>query len=162
MENKEKEYYLYVNGEKLVVTEEVYRAYMQPVWREEKNNYNRARCRDGKGVRCKGECSHCEFMNVRACSNGLDTSFEYLAANECPELESDYNLEDSLITKEMIKRMNEEIDKLSSEETKIIELIKSGISGNKCAELLGISARMFNYKKNKIFEKIRKNLSDFM
>ena len=33
MENKEKEYYLYVNGEKVVVTEEVYRAYMQPVWR---------------------------------------------------------------------------------------------------------------------------------
>lgn len=37
-----KEYYIILNGEKIAVTEEVYRAYKQPVWKESKRAKVRA------------------------------------------------------------------------------------------------------------------------
>ena len=59
MDNKER--YIYVNGEKIKVTEEIYKEYMRPIWREERNTRNRWRCRDANGVRCKKDCIECEM-----------------------------------------------------------------------------------------------------
>lgn len=38
-----KEYYLWIDGKKISVTEEVYRAYKQPIWREAKRSTVRSK-----------------------------------------------------------------------------------------------------------------------
>lgn len=42
-----KEFYVVINGEKIFVTEEVYRAYVRPVRNEQRNENRRSRCMVG-------------------------------------------------------------------------------------------------------------------
>ena len=44
-----KEYYLTIDGQKIPVTEDVYRAYKQPVWAERKRQERDKRCLVSKG-----------------------------------------------------------------------------------------------------------------
>lgn len=66
METKEqKQYYVIVNGQKVEVTEEVYRAYVRPVRAQQRTEKRNKRCKV-KGerfglVRCNGDCSKCEY-----------------------------------------------------------------------------------------------------
>lgn len=64
---EKKEFYLNVKGQKVMVTEEVYRTYVRPVRAEQKREERNKRClieKIVKGkkrlVRCKGDCSICE------------------------------------------------------------------------------------------------------
>lgn len=69
METKEqKEFYVTVNGQKVEVSEEVYRAYVRPVRAQQRTEKRNRRCKV-KGarlglVRCKGNCSECEYAKV--------------------------------------------------------------------------------------------------
>ena len=54
--NETKDYYICIKGEKVPVTEEVYRAYCRPVWAEKKRKEREQRCRNADGSRCAGDC----------------------------------------------------------------------------------------------------------
>ena len=58
-----KEYYVIIDGQQVPVTEEVYRAYMRPVWAEQKRQERSKRCRVD-GVRCTGDCSQCPHQRT--------------------------------------------------------------------------------------------------
>ena len=51
--------YIIVDNQPIPVTEEVYHAYMRPVWAEQKRQERAKRCRIG-GVRCVGDCRQSE------------------------------------------------------------------------------------------------------
>ena len=55
----QKQYYLDIEGEQVAVSKEVYLAYMQPVWREQKRVERQKRCIDENGRRCMKDCSQC-------------------------------------------------------------------------------------------------------
>lgn len=55
----QKQYYLDIEGEQVAVSKEVYLAYMQPVWREQKRQERQKRCIDENGRRCMRDCSQC-------------------------------------------------------------------------------------------------------
>ena len=60
-----KEFYVVIKGEKVVVTEEVYRAYVRPIRKEQRRKRRTWKCqvkgKKGNLVRCKKDCSKCEF-----------------------------------------------------------------------------------------------------
>jgi len=58
-----KQYFIEIDGEQIPVTEEVYRAYKQPLWAEHKHKERAKQCQisNGKGgvKRCEAGCSLC-------------------------------------------------------------------------------------------------------
>ena len=52
---------LVIEGVEVPVTQEVYLAYMQPIWREEKRQQRDLRCSGKDGHRCQDDCSTCPY-----------------------------------------------------------------------------------------------------
>jgi len=63
-----KKYFLTIKGEKVEVSEEVYRAYIRPMRREQRQKRREWKCKiiSGSGghyVRCKKHCEDCPYYN---------------------------------------------------------------------------------------------------
>lgn len=76
-----KQFYIRIDGTPVAVTEEVYRAYMRPVWAERKRKERESRCLDERGSRCESDCSKCgkrragsAFSLDNAIEGGFDVS----------------------------------------------------------------------------------------
>ena len=65
--SKNKEFYVIIQDKKVLVTEEVYRAYVRPIRAEQRRKRRAWKCRvvgvKGNLVRCKRKCSECEYAN---------------------------------------------------------------------------------------------------
>ena len=104
METKEqKQYYVIVNGQKVEVTEEVYRAYVRPVRAQQRTEKRNKRCKV-KGerfglVRCTGDCSKCEYAKSGKVLGGAEQSLEALTESGF-ELPSESDMEADLVARE--------------------------------------------------------------
>ena len=83
METKEqKQYYITVKGQKVPVSEEVYRAYVRPVRAQQRAMRRNWRCvlkADKYGlVRCKEDCSQCPYAQEGNVPTGNGTSLDLL------------------------------------------------------------------------------------
>lgn len=62
---KNQEFYVTVQGKKVLVSEEVYRAYVRPIRAEQRRERRAWKCQvvgsKGNLVRCKGKCSECQY-----------------------------------------------------------------------------------------------------
>ena len=74
-----KEFYLVIKGEKIIVSEEVYRAYKSSDRAERKRKQRMWRCRikREKGInnqwkRCQGNCEECQFKQQKMSDVSLD------------------------------------------------------------------------------------------
>lgn len=79
---KQKQFYVIVNGQRVEVTEEVYRAYVRPVRAQQRTEKRNKRCKV-KGerfglVRCHGDCSKCEYARSGKALGGAEQSLEAL------------------------------------------------------------------------------------
>lgn len=118
METKEqKQFYVVVNGQRVEVTEEVYRAYVRPVRAQQRAARRNWRCilkaeRYGL-VRCKKDCNKCPYAMQGNIPTGNETSFETLRESgyDVPSL---FDMESDLIDRE------EKIERAA----KILEAIK--------------------------------------
>lgn len=89
MQEREKnEFYLTVKGQKTVVSEEVYRAYVRPIRAEQQKRKRERRCilkkvgnRKIVQFRCKDKCSACEKYFEGNKNIGIATSFDELVSN---------------------------------------------------------------------------------
>ena len=86
----QKQYYLDIEGEQVAVSKEVYLAYMQPVWREQKRQERQKRCIDENGRRCMKDCSQCPktpsggvLSLEKFMTDGLDFSSSDNVEEEC-------------------------------------------------------------------------------
>lgn len=63
MKNKDKQYFIPVDGELVEVTEEVYRAYYQPIWNTRYHAQKNGECRCTKAQlwKCDGICPGCPY-----------------------------------------------------------------------------------------------------
>lgn len=153
-----KEYYVFVEGKKVIVTEEVYRAYYQPVWREERNQRNRWRCRDAHGVRCTRDCSECQIGRLGYGATGNDLSIERMIEDEDPEFATVPDVADIMIIKDELSGVWDEIDKMDEISQTLIKLTVEGYTQNECAQIMGISQSAVCQR----ITIIRKNLKKFL
>ena len=115
METKEqKKFYVTVNGQKVEVSEEVYRAYVRPVRAQQRTEKRNRRCKV-KGarlglVRCKGNCSECEYAKSGKTFGGAEQSLDALTESGF-ELPSESDIEVDLLAEE---ERNEQMEKLHS------------------------------------------------
>jgi len=147
--------YLKINGEEFAVTEEVYLAYMRPVWAEAKIQEREGRCRDENGNRCMKDCRFCDKTR-----QGRPLSLEQFS-------EDGFDVVDSIDTAGFVENqllydaLHTALSQLSPENRRIAELFSIGLSERVIAAKVGLSQKGVNSRKQKIFSQLREYLKDF-
>lgn len=153
MENRQR--YIFIDNQPIPVTEEVYRAYMRPVWAEQKRQERAKRCRIG-GVRCAGDCRQCPHMHT-----GTAVSLERLdEVNHTPvDLSADVQeiVEGQLLLEALFRHLEE----LDPDGRLLCRLLMDGKSERQIAGQLGISQVAVNKRKKKVFALLREALNDW-
>lgn len=135
----QKEYFLFVNGKKVKVTEKVYKSY----WQEKNHeNYLKQVDRDNHLL--------------------LFSSFDYDGHFEESIVDEDIDVEKIVQTQMMIEAVRNALSKLNTEEREIIEkLYYDDESIRSVAKINNISHSALMNKRNKILDKLKKLLKDF-
>ena len=151
-----KQYYLTIKGTKVEVTEEVYRAYKQPLWREERNKRNRYKCRDGQGIRCKGNCINCDYARFKEGPQGNDLSLDGLIDDQMTDEGLIVDGLEKFVAMMEASQIRKEIMKMDETDRQILVLLTEGYSQVDAARQIGISAVAVHKRLKKIKEKLRK------
>lgn len=162
-----KQYFLEIDGEQAPVSEEVYRAYKQPLWAEHKRKERSMRCQisNGRGglKRCEADCSKCEWLNSDLHNRSgsllsLDCFEEtgYLPADPTA-VDPQQILEDALLLEELWEAVAE----LEPDNQTIIRLFSDGATEREIADAVGLSQKGVNKRKSKLFALLYERLKDF-
>ena len=151
-----KQYYLTIKGTKVEVTEEVYRAYKQPLWREERNKRNRYKCRDGQGIRCKGDCTKCDYARFKEGPQGNDLSLDGLIDDQMTDEGLIFDGLEKFVAMMEASQIRKEIMKMDGTDRQILVLLTEGYSQADAARQIGISAVAVHKRLKKIKEKLKK------
>lgn len=130
MQEKQKEFYVTINGQKIVVSEEVYRAYVRPIRREQKRIRRNWRCKikkDIKGkakyIRCTKDCSICEYALDGNSANGNELSLEQLYENGVEIVDTSIDIEEVVIKEESAQALRNAISRLNKRQQELINLV---------------------------------------
>lgn len=152
-------WHLTIDNQVIEVTEEVYRAYKQPLWAERKRQEREKRCVIGNGKgkvkRCTSDCSTCDKQKT-----GSALSLDKFSADgfDIPELISvDELVADKLLLEELYKALGE----LDPENRMIAELFSMGKTEREIAEYIGRSQKTINNRKPKIFTQLLESLKNW-
>lgn len=152
-------WHLNIEDQVVEVTEEVYRAYKQPLWAERKREEREKRCiiSNGKGKtkRCMEDCSTCDKQRT-----GSTLSLDKFSDGgfDVPDLVNiDELVEDKLLLEELFAAL----DELDPENRRIAELFSMGKTEREIAKYIGCSQKTVNNRKPKIFAQLREALKDW-
>lgn len=143
-------------SEPQVISEAIYYEYMRPRWRESKRWSREKICRDGKGNRCKGDCSTCPHKPI-----GRPLSLEWLAEDGLLPTNS-FSVEEYVMQKELLHALNTAISLLDEQERDIIWLhFYKNNTEAVVGRILGLSQKTVNNRKRSILEKLQEMLKDY-
>lgn len=115
------------------VTEEQYYEYMRPLWREDKREQRREK----------------------------PVSIDALYEETEYEVADDSNLESNIMKKLLIDELHKALEDLEEVDRTIMNMYSNNHSETEIGQLIGMSQRGVNKRKNKIFLKLRTSLEDF-
>ncbi len=118
----------------LPATKEQYRAYMRPLWREDKRQQ-----RHGAG-------------NVSL--DEIHDDFEL-------EPEADFNLEEAVLKKELLAALRRELATLQDIDRIILMMIANGSSEVTVGKAVGLSQKAVNKRKHKLYALLQNRLKDY-
>ena len=154
-----KGYYLPIDGQKIPVTEEVYRAYWQPVWAERKRQEREKRCliSDGKGKtkRCMEDCSKCPEQRMGSVLS-LDKFVE-----DGYEISDSLDMDELVAEKLLLEELSAALNELDPINRRIAELYSEGLSERQIAAEVGLSQKTINNRKTSIFGQLHQRLKDY-
>jgi DNA-directed RNA polymerase specialized sigma24 family protein len=148
------QHYIKIDGKKIYVTEEVYRAYKRPAWAEHKRKEREKRCiiSDGKGrtKRCTEDCSKCGKQRTGSAlslERFKEEGFEITDRVDIAEL-----IADKLLLEELYTALKE----LDPEEHSLIDALffKNRTERDYAADI-GLKRQSVNKRKKIILEKLR-------
>lgn len=152
-------WHLTIDNQVIEVTEEVYRAYKQPLWAERKRVEREKRCiiSNGKGgiKRCTADCSTCQNQrtgSVLSLDKFTDDGFD---------VSDDINIADILLDKMLLEELYEALQELDPENRLIMELFSIGKSEREISANIGLSQKAINKRKAKLFEQLKERLKDW-
>lgn len=151
------QHFIEIEGQKIPVTEEVYQAYMRPVWAEQKRSEREKRCRDENGNRCTKDCSTCSKTRLGT-PYSLDSFREDFGFEPVDKTDVEELVADKLLLDELFDILNE----LDPGSRRIIELYSIGLSEREIATEVGISQKAVNKRKNKLFTLLQEKLKNFV
>ena len=164
MKNNERKFFIPVNGTLVEVSEDVYRAYYQPIWNTRYHAQRNGECHITKSRMwlCDGICPGCPFQTCGR-SISLETPIGDGDITVGDTLQDDSPSPESIfLNRELIAALYKELDNLDPEGKRICELIMQGKTEREIAACTGKSHSTVNYHKNKIFSHLREALKDFI
>lgn len=114
--------------------EEQYRAYMRPLWREDKRQQRHG--------------------DDEVSADKLRDEFEL-------EPECDFNLEEIILKKELLVAFRRELAALQDIDRTILTMIANGFSEAAVGESVGLSQKAVNKRKHKLYELLQDRLKDY-
>lgn len=162
-------WHLTINGQVIEVTEEVYRAYKQPLWAERKREEREKRCiiSDGKGGtrRCTRSCRECDMERAEKGLPLIDRTGSVLSldkfADDGLDVPGAINIEDILLDKMLLEELFEALEELDPENRLIIDLFSIGKSEREISANIGLSQKTINKRKAKLFEQLKERLKNW-
>lgn len=162
---EEGEFYLEVDGEKISVSESVYRAVKRPAWTEHKRKEREKRCRID-GHRCTQKCSECDRQK-----DGAPLSLEKFRESGYKPGESE-STEDIVLQLLLLEKLAEELRRLAPTDELILRLFGDGKSEREISQILkeraqtnssiqGLSQKSVNLHKTSLFALLREKLKDY-
>lgn len=115
-------------------TEEQYRAYMRPLWREEKRQQRHG--------------------DDEVSADKLHDEFEL-------EPECDFNLEEIVLKKELLVALRRELATLQDVDQTILMMIANGFSEADVGESVGLSQKAVNKRKHKLYALLQDRLKGY-
>ena len=169
METKEqKQYYVTVKGQKVPVSEEVYRAYVRPVRAQQRTEKRNKRCqvkgeRSGL-VRCNDNCESCPYALSGKATIGMEQSLESLLESGF-EIPSGIDLEADLLAaeekEEQAKKLRSAIDCLTERQQYLIrEIYFNGKTQKEIAVETGITKQSVSDAVRRALVSIKKFLQE--
>ena len=164
MANKDKMYFIPVNGTLVEVSEEVYRSYYQPIWRTRYHAQKNGECRCTKAQlwKCDGVCPGCPFYAA-----GKKVSIDTPIGGEDDELTLGDTLADDapsaesiLMDKELLDALYDELNRLDPEGKRICELLMYH-SEREAADIMGMACSTFKRHWAKIQAELQDKLKEY-
>jgi len=164
MENK-KDYYLFINGEKVIVTEEVYRAYIRPVRAEQRARRREKKCcvmgEKGKLVRCTRDCETCEYAAAGKKSSGSFLSLDGLMNAGFDAIDPNTDIEREFAEREERQEIKEKVQaaiaQLKPKQQELVRLFfYEEKTQTEIARIFGVSVSAINQQMEVVKKKLRK------
>ena len=140
--------YITIKGQKVEVTEEVYRAYVRPIRKERRKKSREWRCsvkgKNGKLVRCMKDCAECEYAKAGGKPTGGVLSLDTLLENggDVPEV---VDTRENLLLKTQagiisLEQIHKAVEQLSKKQRQVVEMVYfQNKTQVETAEILGIT-----------------------
>lgn len=164
MSNEAKKYFIPVDGNPIEVSEEVYRAYYQPIWNTRYHAQKNGECRCTKAQlwKCDGVCPGCPFYAA-----GKKVSIDTPIGGEDDELTLGDTLADDtpsaesiLVDKELLDALYDELNRLDPEGKRICELLMYH-SEREAADIMGMARSTFKRHWAKIQAELQDKLKEY-
>lgn len=139
-------------------TEEQYKAYMRPEWREDKRQQRLAESR-----RKREESLQNGTLDKSIKSWDTAVSYEQLSEMDFmfEESQTQLTLEELVEKKELLETLKGELAKLEEINRTILLLFSKGDSEAAIGAKVGLSQKGVNKRKQRLFQKLREQLKDF-
>ena len=166
---EEKKYYVTIKGEKVEVTEEVYRAYVRPIRAEQRRKRREWKCRvrgpKGNLIRCPHDCKTCEYALAGKNATGNMLSLDGIKAAGIEIEDRDFDIEEMFIEREnraeLMKKIRKAIMKLTPRQQKIVQMIFfEGKTQEEVRLYFGCAKSSMSEALSRIYVALRKNFEE--
>lgn len=163
MENNGKRFYLTIRGQEVEVSEEVYRAYIQPVRAERRRKQRAFRCKikgkKGNLVRCQKDCRECPYALSGHNALGNSLSLDRMKDEGVDIEDRRLDVEQNYIADEEKRELYAAIAKLTPRQKEVVRLIYfEEKSQEEVSAMLGISQCTISLTLKKAAENLKKLL----
>ena len=153
------EHYIEVEKHTVSVTEEVYKAYKGPLWKEHKRQERERRCFLGTH-RCMANCEECPKYHAWMDTYGDPYSIEKMDADGL-EIQDDYSLEDEVIHRMLNEALHNAVDELPQVDREIIILYANKVGTREIAKKVHMPQSTVSYREKIIIKQLRNKLKDW-
>ena len=164
--NEKKEFYIIIKGEKVIVSEEVYRAYIRPLRAERLRKLRAWKCqvkgKKGNLVRCQEDCSKCPYALAGNNATGNTLSLDEFKEDGVEIVDRSVDLEISYIENEEWtsnqERLHKAILQLTPRQQEMVQMIYyEGKTEHEIADKYGITQQAVHNALKKILSRLKKN-----
>ena len=143
------------------MSEEIYRAYKQPLCAEHKRRERESKCQvsNGRGgvKRCTDDCSICPFPK-----NGSTLSIDRLFEDyELEMVDKSESILESIVEDEFNRELWKAVDSLEEVDQQIARLFSQGLLERAIAEIVKLSQKAVNKRKTRIFTELKEKLKNY-
>lgn len=165
--NEKKEFYLIIKGEKVIVSEEVYRAYIRPLRAERLRKLRAWKCKvkgkKGNLVRCQEDCSKCPYALAGKNATGNTLSLDEFKEDGVEILDRSVDLETAYIENEEWtsnqERLHKAISQLTPRQQEMVRMIYfEGKTQEEVRAYYGIAKSSMSEAMQRIFDSLKKFL----